>query len=150
MLDLPGYHKLKSLHRTEDAAIFSALNKENKKVIIKFLTKASPSHADIARFMNEYNLVKNLHGAGTIEVYDFIMHENQFAIVEEDFGISLAKWLNRNELSIKDFLIMAISITEALEKIHEQNIVHKDINPNNILYDAPSGVIKIIDFGIAS
>ena len=48
------------------------------------------------------------------------------------------------------FLRLAIDLTKILGKIHAANIIHKDINPGNIVVNPDTGVVKIIDFGIAT
>ncbi len=53
-------------------------------------------------------------------------------------------------LSIKAFFPIALQIAEALSQIHAANIIHKDINPANIVWNQKTNQLKIIDFGIAS
>lgn len=48
------------------------------------------------------------------------------------------------------FLRLAIDLTDILGSIHAANIIHKDINPGNIVFNPATGVVKIIDFGIAT
>ena len=42
-----------------------------------------------------------------------------------------------------------ISITETLSYIHSQDIIYKDMNPSNIIYESTTNKIQIIDFGIS-
>ena len=51
---------------------------------------------------------------------------------------------------IVDGLRIACSICEELSRIHERGIIHKDINPGNILWDETNGKAHIIDFGIST
>ncbi|EDN71617.1 serine/threonine kinase with two-component sensor domain [Beggiatoa sp. SS] len=49
------------------------------------------------------------------------------------------------------FLPLARQIAElSLGQIHAHNIIHKDINPANIVFNADNNQVKIIDFGISS
>jgi predicted ATPase/serine phosphatase RsbU (regulator of sigma subunit)/tRNA A-37 threonylcarbamoyl transferase component Bud32 len=52
--------------------------------------------------------------------------------------------------ALNSFIPLAIQITEALGNIHAANIIHKDINPANIVWNQETNQLKIIDFGIAS
>ena len=45
---------------------------------------------------------------------------------------------------------IAIQIADSLGNIHAANIIHKDINPSNIIVNLDTNQLKIIDFGIAS
>ncbi|MEG4330015.1 serine/threonine-protein kinase PknK, partial [Microcoleus sp. herbarium5] len=49
-----------------------------------------------------------------------------------------------------EFLQIAIATTEILGQIHSANIIHKDINPSNIVYNPETEQLKIIDFGIST
>jgi predicted ATPase/signal transduction histidine kinase/DNA-binding response OmpR family regulator len=51
---------------------------------------------------------------------------------------------------LAQFLSLAIKITEILGRIHAANVIHKDINPGNIVLNPNTGVVKIIDFGIST
>lgn len=53
-------------------------------------------------------------------------------------------------MPLSSFLPLAIKLTEILGKIHAVNVIHKDINPGNIVLNLDTGVVKIIDFGIAT
>ncbi|HEY9664771.1 MAG TPA: AAA family ATPase, partial [Allocoleopsis sp.] len=53
-------------------------------------------------------------------------------------------------MSISTFLPLAINLISILGEIHAAGVVHKDINPGNIVLNVETGVVKIIDFGIAT
>ena len=57
--------------------------------------------------------------------------------------------LGQSSLSIAS-QARAIAITDTLGKIHAAHVIHKDINPGNIVFNPKTGVVKIIDFGIAT
>ncbi|MGB0525730.1 MAG: AAA family ATPase, partial [Flammeovirgaceae bacterium] len=52
--------------------------------------------------------------------------------------------------NLKQFLRIAIAITDILGEIHQNQIIHKDINSNNILIHEQTNEVRIIDFGISS
>ncbi|MEC4817886.1 MAG: serine/threonine-protein kinase PknK, partial [Scytonema sp. PMC 1069.18] len=53
-------------------------------------------------------------------------------------------------LKFSKFLQIAIQLASTLAQIHQKNILHKDIKPHNILINAKTGQIQLIDFSIAS
>lgn len=86
-----------------------------------------------------------------IKAYSLLPYGNTLAIVLEDFGgISLDALMGSKELALSEFLRIAIQIVEILDAIHAANVIHKDINPSNIVYNPKTRQLKIIDFGIST
>jgi calcium-dependent protein kinase len=59
---------------------------------------------------------------------------------------TLAEVMLENEADIKNVMIQLLN---TLSYLHRENIVHRDVKPENILYDPLTKKIKLIDFGIA-
>ncbi|MCK5525135.1 MAG: AAA family ATPase [Thiomargarita sp.] len=70
----------------------------------------------------------------------------------EDFGgESLKMWRDEQRVfTLDELLTLAIRATDILGQIHGKNIIHKDINPANLVFNPTTGVLKIIDFGIST
>lgn len=65
-------------------------------------------------------------------------------------GRIFSKIIAKAQFSLTDFLKIAIQIVEILGAIHTANIIHKDINPSNIVFNPRTQQLKIIDFGIST
>jgi len=140
------------IHETRKSIIYRG-HKENETqpLIIKLLKTTNPTPAEIARFKQEYDLVKKLDVQNIIKIFDLVEDNNQYAIIEEDFGgISLKETLKTNKLDLKSFLQIASKVSETLGLIHKNNIIHLDIKPDNILINPEKGEVKITDFGISA
>lgn len=119
-------------------------------VVFKLLKIDYPTPTQLAHIEHEYEILSTLNGDGTVEPYELIKYKNSLAIVLEDFGQrSLHDLLTHSSLHLDEALNIAILLTECLEKIHQHHVVHKDINPSNILWDPLIPEVKIIDFSIA-
>jgi len=76
---------------------------------------------------------------------------NTLIIIEEDIaGESLDRLMKHRILNLDECLSIAVRTAEKIEHIHAANIIHKNLNPSNIVWNPNTGQIKIIDFGIAS
>jgi MAP/microtubule affinity-regulating kinase len=74
-------------------------------------------------------------------------------VLEYIEGFSLTKFLERNNkkiLSESETKELIIPLIEALHYIHYKNICHRDIKLDNILIDANTNKIKLIDFGFST
>ena len=72
-------------------------------------------------------------------------------MVLEDFGAQSFKLLlSQSQLNLEDFINIVIQITEGLATIHQANVIHRNINPSNIIYNFQTKQLKIIDFGIST
>lgn len=154
MRDIPGYDIGEQIYSSGNSFVFRGKRqKDNLPVILKFLNSEFPSVSHIARFKNEYALLKRLERSveGVIRPVDFQDYENSLVIIEEDFGgTSLRDHLNDGALDLNTFFELAIRITKTISALHEAKVIHKDLNPENIIWNRENNIVKIIDFGISS
>ncbi|MDJ0557660.1 MAG: AAA family ATPase, partial [Microcystis sp. M53599_WE4] len=119
--------------------------------ILKILKQEYPTAQELTHYKQENKTICGLNFEGAIKAYGLETYRRTPVIILEDFGgISLKKWLEGKPLALRDFLSLAPRIVANLEKIHNAKVIHKDINPANIVLNPETGQIKIIDFGIAS
>lgn len=140
------------IYESANSLVYRAIiQPDNRPVILKILKENYPTPAELTRYKQEYEVTRALNGNGTIVAYDLQRYENSLIIFLEDFGGESLKLLMRDcQFTIAEFLTIAIKTTASLESIHATNIIHKDINPSNILYNPATKQLKIIDFGISS
>ena len=150
----PGYSNEKIIYESETTLIARATReKDQEQVVLKILNSEYPAPDVLARFGIEYSIGRNLNIDGVVSVLTYELFGNKPLIVMKDIGgSSLAQLLPGfdNRLSVKDFLILALHITHILDLIHRQKIIHKDINPTNIIWNPRTNRVNIIDFGIST
>ncbi len=119
-----------------------------KDVVIKFLKTGNPTEQQLNRFYHEYDITNMLESKYIRKAIKKTIIEGKPAVVLEYFdGTNFSEIKELDNLY--NFILLACKIVEALGEIHELNIIHKDINPQNILV-TKEGEIKIIDFEISS
>jgi len=152
MIEIPNFSQLMCLYESPSTLIYRAKQlTDNKQVILKVHSQTFPEKVEIERFHHEFKLIKSFSSNNIIKAIDLKKFENRYYIIFEDFeGDSLLNIKKINPFSLKNFLTIAIAITEGLSIIHQANVIHNDINPSNIIYNSKTGDIQIIDFGIAS
>ncbi|MEG3858969.1 trifunctional serine/threonine-protein kinase/ATP-binding protein/sensor histidine kinase [Microcoleus sp. herbarium12] len=150
-LTIPGYRILDRIYNGSRTQVYRAISASDQPVAIKILQSEYPTFNELVQFRNQYAITKNLDLTGIAKPLALLNYRNGFALVMEDFGgISLAEYTALHQLSIKDFLSLAIQTVKVLEGLSRNRIIHKDIKPQNILINPNTKEIKIIDFSISS
>ena len=151
--NIPGFKILQEIHRSERTCVYKAnREKDGKSTIIKTVNAQYPTSRQIARFQHEYKILSMLPPDGIIQAFGLEQVGHNVALILEDFGDeSLSSLLERKGGATLDFFLsVAIKSAKALGTIHQHNIIHKDINPRNILFNSQTGEVRIIDFDIAT
>ncbi len=120
-----------------------------RQVAIKmFFAAGARGGAAYERFVREARLASSLRHPSLVEVYD-VSVERGFLVMEFLPGGSLAQRMAHGErLSAPQVRRMALDIISGLEAAHHRGVVHRDVKPANIFFDA-RGTAKLGDFGVA-
>jgi serine/threonine protein kinase len=130
--------------------------------IKKILPNLSEEENLVSSFINEAKLAALLHHENIVQIYDFGSLDNEYFIAMEFlFGKDLRTIRNISKkrelpLGMENILYIVSRICAGLDYSHNLrdmqgqplNIIHRDINPQNILVTY-EGQVKIIDYGIA-
>ncbi|SDO23429.1 PAS domain S-box-containing protein/diguanylate cyclase (GGDEF) domain-containing protein [Rhodoferax sp. OV413] len=119
--------------------------------VVKFLRRARLGPGDVARFRREYELSRRVQHANIVSAETLDSHGGVLFLAMPDDGAASVRALLRNgPLPLADALRTTIAVVDALQAIHAQGILHKDIAPGNIIAHLAKGTVKLIDFGIAA
>ncbi len=122
-----------------------------RKVALKVIPNRTDAEgmAAIQRFLVEAQTLALVSHPNVVTLFNMGQHDNLHYIAMEFVeGISLRGLLNSYVLSAQEAATLGVQILQGLEAFHQQNIIHRDISPRNIIV-RPNGTIKIIDLGIA-
>ncbi|MGB3513915.1 MAG: AAA family ATPase [Microcoleaceae cyanobacterium] len=153
-MKLPGYKILRQTYESANSEVYRASREQDERaVILKVLKQDYPTPAELTRYKQEYQITRSLNLEGVVNVYGLEPYQRTLVMILEDFGgLSLKQRLLESSanFSVPKILKIAIKTTEILGQIHSSNVIHKDINPANIVFNPETGQLKIIDFGIST
>ncbi len=125
--------------------------KLNRNVAIKVLKAEYREDKNFVRkFREEAQAAARLAHPNIVNVYD-VGEENgiHYIVMELVEGITLKNYIERKgKLTIKEATSIGIQVSMGLEVAHNNEIVHRDIKPQNIMI-SKDGKVKVMDFGIA-
>ncbi|MEG4576371.1 ATP-binding sensor histidine kinase [Microcoleus sp. N3A4] len=152
MFVLPGYHIAQPVQVGIKNAIYRGIReKDRTQVIIKTLNAEFPTIEDITRLRHEYKITQNLHLEGVVRTYNLENVGNSYALIMEDLGgTSLKQLLAAKKPTLKEFLSIALQLATGITELHQHRIIHKDIKPSNIIINATTKQLKLIDFSIST
>lgn len=121
-----------------------------RKVAIKTPRSDDPGAADAAK--REYALLQRL---GThhsiIEVLDFHNLQGEAALVLEFFeGSTLQAAVKEKRMTETTSRTLCIALFKAVEHLHTNNILHRDVKPQNVLVSGCLSKLRLIDFNAAA
>ena len=158
MVSIGKYQILAKIYESRYSLVYRGIRESDERsVILKILKQDYPTPQELTRYKQEYEITANLNLPGAVKALSLEDYQNTLIIVFEDFGGESLRILTdeRREAGIgvfplQEFIHIAIQISESLSQVHGANIIHKDINPSNIVFNQQNGEIKIIDFGIST
>jgi hypothetical protein len=107
----------------------------------------------VARFEIEARLLSTLKHPGVVNVVDYFTHTTGVYLVMElvkgkDLGVVLKERGNPG-LPVDEAIEYTRQACEALQYVHEQQIVHRDVKPANLIDVSDPGGVVLVDFGVA-
>lgn len=123
-------------------------------VALKLLRSDSISDDEtVKRFYREFKILSRLENSHIVTIYGLALDENNlpYAICEFIEGRNLRSILQEGPLDWQRACKILIQVCEAMNYAHEQQVVHRDLKPDNImLLDRPEpDFVKLIDFGLS-
>jgi serine/threonine-protein kinase len=125
-------------------------SKLERQVAVKVLPRAlaqnpAQTRENLARFEREAKVLASLNHPNIAAIYAVEESaEGKALVMELVEGTTL-----KGPLPLKESLLIAAQVADALEAAHDKGIIHRDLKPANIMI-TPSGVVKVLDFGLAT
>lgn len=146
------YEILEKIGEGGMSEVFKArCNKLNRFVAVKILKREFCNNDDIVKkFKDEATAIATLSDNNIVNILDVGTQEDlNYIVMEYVKGKTLKDVIKQvGKMNYETAISVTIQIAKALDCAHRNNIIHRDVKPQNILV-TEDGVMKVTDFGIA-
>ena len=145
------YEFVRRLGRGGMGEVWEAVDLDlHRRVALKFIAPEFAADAEtVRRFEREARAAAALAHPNIATVYSFDRSTDRpFIAMELIGGERLRDRLERGPLPVAEALRVARDAAAALALAHRRGVVHRDVKPENLMFDA-EGAVKVMDFGLA-
>jgi predicted ATPase/signal transduction histidine kinase len=152
VIELEGYQDVEPVGESATAILLRARPRDSgTSVVIKLLKSEYPTPEEVARLAHEHRIVEDLRLEGVVRPLRIERFKHRVGLILEDSGgSSLRSIIPPTGLDTGTFLRVAIPLVRTLGHLHDTDVIHKDLNPSNIVIDDTLSTVQVTDFGIAS
>ena len=146
-----NYEIIQELPQGGQAIVYKAVHKPTKTHVAMKILLPTLVASTRARyyFEREAELIAGLDHPNIVKIRDSgIIHGQYFFVMEYIKGQPLYRYVEAQNLSFRERIILFKKICEAVTYAHQQGIIHRDLKSGNILIDE-RGEPHILDFGLA-
>ncbi|CDW77749.1 camk family protein kinase [Stylonychia lemnae] len=145
-VDSGAFGSVKKVKNTQDGK-FYAMKTQNIKAL---MTRVPNNYSnEMVRIIREINTFRLSHPNITEFKESYFTDEDEFAIVTELAETNLQAFRENTQLNNAQIADIMIQILKGTIHLHNQNIMHRDLSPDNILVFENGQRFKICDFGMA-
>jgi len=148
----PRFLERQRLQDGRTSVVFRGLRvADGQPVVIKRLKESYPHPEAIAAMQRELELTRRAACPEVMQALELALDDGVLRLITEDFGATaLAERIRLGPLPLDEALDVAMAAARALAVLHDRDVVHQDVNPHNLVRNAQTGQVKLIDFGLAT
>jgi predicted ATPase/signal transduction histidine kinase len=154
MFQALGEDGLREIHRGRRYVVLRGWRQDGEPLVVKRVRAGPLAPGSGAMLRHEYSLLRALQRQvpGVSRAVALQEAPGQLpALVMEDAGPqNLQEWLGRRPVTLDAFLELALQLAGIIASLHQQHVIHRDINPTNMVVGAGSRHVTVVDFDLAT
>ncbi|MBB3108653.1 DNA-binding CsgD family transcriptional regulator/GAF domain-containing protein [Paenibacillus phyllosphaerae] len=149
MSAVPGYQLNQLIFEDDYIRVCHARHEQTgAEVLLKMVKDSQRAMIENAKLMNEYEIAGSLHIPGILKPLSLLRQGNGLILASEWIhGLTLRHFCQSEQLSIPQFLHIAIALARLLEQLHKQHVVHMNIRPDTVIVIPSSMKVYLTGMG---
>lgn len=150
MLDDKGFVLNEKIYENDDVEVFRGIELLTGKAIAYKRVCNQHEHKIYSDLLiREYQLMQLIDSRFVNKPITLIDEKDLVMVSEFAEGMILKEIIRENSLTTNDKMLLSIELFKAIDSIHQYHVLHKDINPTNIVWNKKTKQLTIIDFNIS-
>jgi predicted ATPase/signal transduction histidine kinase len=143
---------LEFVHHGREHALYRAPHRDGgAPILVKATDTRAPTARSLAMLRGEYEIMRELDVPGVAKATGLLRVGKGLALVMDDAGPrTLAERLARQRLDLPEMLDVAVELAETVARLQERHCVHRNLTPENVLWNPESRRTTLIAFGKAT
>jgi predicted ATPase/signal transduction histidine kinase len=145
------YSELVEIYRSARTRISRARSRSlGQRVILKSLVSEFPTAGDIEQFRREFEIGASIDSRYVSRPIGFEEFQGFQTILFEDLGGESLKDVYPTKAPLSELFVIAENIVRAIADVHDSQVIHRDVNPSNVIVERETLSLVLIDFGIST
>jgi serine/threonine protein kinase len=132
--------------------VFQAEDTRLKRIVALKRARGGPEQERLKRshrLLREAEYLARIDHPNVVAIHDCIETETSVTIVMELVkGATFKELFRKQAIPQPELLAYLDQLASALAAVHEAGVIHRDVNPKNVLVSS-NGIVKLMDFGLA-
>src|SRR3954452_24022628 len=152
LLDLSEFAFEPLRNSDEEFALYRgrARQPETRSVLLLAPGSSRPARESLKKLEHQYSFRSELDAVWAVRPLLLSKYKEKQVLVLEDPGGEPLDRVIQGPMEMPQFLRLASGLAVALSQLHKRDLIHKDVNPHNVLVDCATGHAWLMGFGIAS
>jgi histidine kinase len=147
-----NYQIIEQVYLDNHYTIYRAIHLSDRTtVVIKTINPQVANPKAKLWLKNEYKILCQVNIEGIVNSSELEKEQKNLVLISENFtGEYFNYFLDTIQVTTKDFFKIAIQLVEIIQKLHQNQIIHHNLNPSSIVINPETFEVKITNFSLAT